>query len=159
MRGDAGQTKQPPMNRNNGANGGYFVCPTSSGLRTGPLPRVLPQLTGPEVPQVGPATNNPKQDYCLRQALKGAAKDISGISLADDVANFMTNLSFSFPSFLLPAMLPTLCNMVPVQLLAVELQKLQSERLSARKRSKSRQKVLEKLRRQSAKALVTSDSV
>jgi hypothetical protein len=29
-RGDEGQTKQPPMNRNNGANGGYFVCATSS---------------------------------------------------------------------------------------------------------------------------------
>ena len=28
--GDAGQTKQPPMNRNNGANRGYFVCPASS---------------------------------------------------------------------------------------------------------------------------------
>jgi len=79
----------------------YTPIPTlDSGLRTGPLPLVLPQLTGPEVPQVGPATNNPKQDFCLRQALKGAAKDISGISFAEDVANFMTNLSFS--EFLTP---------------------------------------------------------
>jgi hypothetical protein len=30
--GDAGQTKPPPMNRNNDANGGYFVCPTSSDI-------------------------------------------------------------------------------------------------------------------------------
>ena len=73
-----------------------------SGLKAGPLPAVLPQLKGPEVPQVGPATNNPKQDYCLRQALKGAAKDITGLSLIDDLATALTtgNLSqFATPGY------------------------------------------------------------
>jgi RHS repeat-associated protein len=74
----------------------YTSVPTlESGLKTGPLPLVLPQITGPEVPQVGPATNNPKQDYCLRQALKGAAKDITGLSLIGDVAEALTSASFS----------------------------------------------------------------
>jgi hypothetical protein len=73
-----------------------------SGLKAGPLPAVLPQLKGPEVPQVGPAINNPKQDYCLRQALKGAAKDITGLSLIDDLATALTtgNLSqFATPGY------------------------------------------------------------
>jgi hypothetical protein len=80
----------------------YIQIPTlESQLKTGPLPAVLPQLKGPEMPQVGPATNSPKQDYCLRQAIKGAAKDITSLSLIDDVADFLTSGNTS--QFLTPS--------------------------------------------------------
>jgi RHS repeat-associated protein len=67
----------------------YTPIPTmESGLKTGPLPAVLPQLKGPEVPQVGPAPINLQQR--IAQGRRLFSPHCSS-TLASNIPGFTTN--------------------------------------------------------------------
>ena len=84
---DPSKTQNATVNSGNNATSfDYIPLPSLASVATTASSQ-MPQLVGPELPQIGPAMDNPKEAYCLKQAAIGAGKDVTGIGLVQDIAD------------------------------------------------------------------------